>query len=532
MAEDRTRLTGRVQKRQPERRRPLRFEPLESRSLLSVIAVAAPATHSDLPPVESIPHSTETVSQADTGRGENLFPEIETPRQPILSSGVGNLLTGPTAEPSDRPLPFGEERVGSAPSPTEYPHDLIAESMATLTPLPPRESLTSLSPHTVSHNLMPAGDSFAGLAPHPESSGLAGSFAEPPSVLPESRLFVDIVFLSPVPVFARYGGAPTGHSLTTPAQSLPPRSASLSVGADALRDLASLVGTRSDASFTDAGHLAGSTSGQSLMLPATNSAGNSSPVATTSSGSDLGLNSTARFVGSGPANSPDAAEGGYLEIGNVPSVSVPSTPTQETPIWSLDEANIYDPSTPGGQHEDVLPGEGSIAKDDGRLADKKSNDIVQLELAEQDSEHSPNTAEGGMVELAAAAPQNTQPISTTSPQNGDPLPNVKDIELDSGLGLFHAFELATAPTQLGDQAGKSSEKTGAADISPASPDSSLMKNSTTENNDLDRRDAHRPAVLSSVLLVAMAVPIGGILRKRRTSDFADPRRNSPSRDAG
>ena len=42
MAENRKRLTDRSQKRQPERRRHLRFEPLESRSLLSVIAVAAP----------------------------------------------------------------------------------------------------------------------------------------------------------------------------------------------------------------------------------------------------------------------------------------------------------------------------------------------------------------------------------------------------------------------------------------------------------------------------------------------------------
>ena len=42
MAENRKRLTGRSQKQTPDWRRRLRFEPLESRSLLSVATVAAP----------------------------------------------------------------------------------------------------------------------------------------------------------------------------------------------------------------------------------------------------------------------------------------------------------------------------------------------------------------------------------------------------------------------------------------------------------------------------------------------------------
>ena len=135
-----------------------------------------------------------------------------------------------------------------------------------------------------------------------------------------------------------------------------------------------------------------------------------------------------------------------------------------------------------------------------------------------------------MVELAAAAPQDTQPISTKSPtpEYGDPLPNVKEIELDNGLGLFHAFELATVTTQLGDQADKGSEKANeagvppAANVSPLPPDPSTIKNSSSENSNVDRQAAFRPAVLSSVLLVSMLVPIGSSRREKRSSDFTDP----------
>ena len=160
--------------------------------------------------------------------------------------------------------------------------------------------------------------------------------------------------------------------------------------------------------------------GQSSILPATNSVSDNSPVASPASGSDLGLGSTTRLVGSLPADSPDATEGGYVEIDNIPLASGRFTPAQQTPMWSLDGANTDDPLTRGGQHEDLLRGTGGIAKEDDLPADARSNDIVQLELGEQNSAISPNAAEGGMVELAAAAPQDTQPISTKSPAGRRP----------------------------------------------------------------------------------------------------------------
>ena len=69
----------------------------------------------------------------------------------------------------------------------------------------------------------------------------------------------------------------------------------------------------------------------------------------------------------------------------------------------------------------------------------------------------------------------------------------------------------------------------AANISPTPTDPSVIKNSTSEDSKADRQAAFRPAALSSVLLVSMLVPIGSILREKRSSDFANSRGKSQSR---
>ena len=134
-----------------------------------------------------------------------------------------------------------------------------------------------------------------------------------------------------------------------------------------------------------------------------------------------------------------------------------------------------------------------------------------------------------MVELAAAS-QDARPTSTQSPtpEHGDPLPNAKEIELDNGLGLFHAFELATAPTQLGDEVRSGSEKTSdaalppEANVAPMPLGPTATKNSASENSDLHRQAALRPTVLSSVLLAAMFVPISSVRRQKRSSEYQQP----------
>ena len=137
-----------------------------------------------------------------------------SPRQPIPSRGLANSVTAPTTESSDRHLLPENEPASLAPSLAGYPHDLVAESMVTLAQLPPRDPITFFSKPSVSYDLMHVGDSFAALALHEESSGPAGSIAEPPTVLPESHLSVEVAFVSPGPAFARYGGPPSGHYLT------------------------------------------------------------------------------------------------------------------------------------------------------------------------------------------------------------------------------------------------------------------------------------------------------------------------------
>jgi hypothetical protein len=524
MAENRKRLTGRSQKQTPDWRRRLRFEPLESRSLLSVATVAAPGPRANLPPVEWLPPRPEAVFSADARENANFSVQTEALLLSLPSHGLSNSVAAPLASSPDRPSPLESEFVNAALSSIGYPRDLVTESTATLAQSPPPGATISSSVRAVSYDLTHPGDSFAGLAPHEELDSSGDSIAGLPTALPEARLSEEVIFVGEAPAFASYGGPPTGHSAVAMAQSIPVRSAGLSA-ADTFRSLATFLGNRLDTSSGDNGGLTQSMLGQSSMQPASNPESNSIPVSPLASASDLGSSATARSVGSLPADSADAAEGGYVEIDNTQLASGLFSPIRQTPTWSNDGGKTSDPLAQNGQQEDVPLGVSGIAKDIGQPAELRFADVVQPELADQDSARAANAAEGGMVELAAAA-QDAQPISTQSPtpEYGDPFPNVKEIELDNGLGLFHAFELATAPALHGDQVSPGSEKTGEAlppeaHVSPTPLGPTATKKSASENNDLNRQATLRPTILSSVLLAAMFVPLGSVRRGKRYSEY-------------
>ena len=258
-------------------------------------------------------------------------------------------------------------------------------------------------------------------------------------------------------------------------------------------------------------------------------AGNeSSSAALPAVASDFGSRSSAGFAGSLPVDSPDNAEGGYVDIGSPSAASGLLNPAQQTPTSSPDAGGVGDPAT-GGEPVGDAPHDGiGVARDDAKPTAAHDDEVVPLDVAEQDSTHAPlNSAEGGMVELAAAAPQDALPVSTKSPQPGETLRNMKEIELDNGLGLFHAFELATTPLQLGNRAGDGSEKTNEsgmpseANTLPMPPAHSAVKPVKSENSDLGEEVGLRPAALSSVLLVAMFVPAAGVRRGRRGQASGD-----------
>jgi hypothetical protein len=237
------------------------------------------------------------------------------------------------------------------------------------------------------------------------------------------------------------------------------------------------------------------------------------------------LGSSVRLVNSQPLDSSDAAEGGYLEISDIPSASGRSVAAQETPSWNYDEDTPSNSGTRNGRPEDAVPFDGGLGKNDGNLTDPRSTGDLQLELAEQDPSRLLNASEGGMIELAVARPQDIQPVSTQTPpqENGELFANAKEVKLDQGIGLFHAFELATAPARQGDPAGKISEKTGEADatpeanLSPSPADPSVEKQSATENHESGKQVTYQSAALTSVFFAAMLVPMAGSRRAKRSS---------------
>ena len=93
------------------------------------------------------------------------------------------------------------------------------------------------------------------------------------------------------------------------------------------------------------------------------------------------------------------------------------------------------------------------------------------------------------------------------------------MQLDNGLGLFHAFEVANAPTQPGNESGQAPETTGKPGLPPEASDlpgpanRPAAEKSTSDNKDSDKRAALHPAALSPVFLAALLGPIDRVRRK-------------------
>ncbi len=527
MAENRKPPTDRSQKRQSGRRQ-LRFEPLESRSLLSAIAVTAPAAHRNPPSLGWLPQRNEIVTPAAIGQGVGWSEQVGSSRQPVSAGGLDSLISTPMAASPDGRLLAGRE-LGNAPPalPTQL-YDLIAESMVTMERLSPYGTMSPLGVPGASYDLMHVADSPAGVDRPEEPSGQSDSMAAAVSTMP---LSIEMILAGPTAYSVTYGGAPSGHSGIALAQFLPSRSAAPPAGGNAARGFASFPGGRSDTSGGEGGGARSSAALSSMPALSTSLGSGSNSAAPPASTSDFGSRASAGTAGSLSADSSNDAEGGYVDIGNMPGASGLLSPARQSPIEGLDDGSVGDPVSSGGPAGDAPRDGVGVVKDDPQPADAHADDVAPLDLAEQASAPSPsNAAEGGMVALAVAAPQDAQPVSTESPQPGGALPNMQEIELDNGLGLFHAFELATAPLQLGNRAAEGSEKTSetgrpsAADALPMPPAHSAVKPAKSEDNDLGEEVGLRPVALSSVVFAAMLVPVANAGRARGSSDR---RRSSP-----
>jgi len=161
-----------------------------------------------------------------------------------------------------------------------------------------------------------------------------------------------------------------------------------------------------------------------------------------------------------------------------------------------------------------------------RFADAQGTDSVP---AAEESQWLSDSEEGGMIELAAAAyasahPSHTSPAADATRPRLSPSTGV--IQMDVGVGLFQAFELATAPVEQAAQAEATSADgdspdpqtnsaaCAASDAEPAAEQSAGTDEPTDQSV---QRAVAAPAVLAAALLLR------GAARKRDDEEAsADP----------
>ncbi|HUG67967.1 MAG TPA: hypothetical protein VMM76_09450 [Pirellulaceae bacterium] len=82
------------------------------------------------------------------------------------------------------------------------------------------------------------------------------------------------------------------------------------------------------------------------------------------------------------------------------------------------------------------------------LAEETSTTAAQTQIA--DSDIQVDVEEGGMIELlAAAGPQTEQPCVRSNSGSSSPRPTSDKVRMDTGVGLFQVFEIATSPHDSG-----------------------------------------------------------------------------------
>jgi hypothetical protein len=524
MAENRKRLTDRSQTRQPRHRRQLRFEPLESRSLLSAIGMTAPGEGAIAPPVESLPPPTTAVIPTELIGSAHGLAQTKAIRHQVLSRSLADQIMAISAARPEGLLPAANAFVNTVVFSTVFAQESGGQSMAVVSLVIPRSSFTALSGLDAFHDAVLFGGSLVRLTPLGGSSGSVGSIGGTWMVLPESRLSMEVVSGNAEFMPDWRGGESDGRSMVVTPQTSPGRSTGFSPGGDVLHNLTPLASFRAEPFAVGGGGPVRWAPGQLDVIPAASSTSGSSSLAWPSSGSAPWYGSSAHSPGGLPTSSYDVTEGGYVEIGEMPLTSGRSNSARETSESDLDGGDLGDSTTRADQLEDVSYQIALLAENQGRSSQWRSDDAVRRNAAEQSLVQLANAADGGMIELAAAAPQDGQPDSTNrASNNGDPLPNAKEIELDKGLGLFHAFELATVSNQRADDAGDASAKTGEPGLPPetdpsATPADASAKTSTaSEDSEADGQLIFRRAALSTVVLATMLVPLG-IRRERQTSE--------------
>jgi hypothetical protein len=516
----------------------LRFESLESRAVLSAIGlVVPPMLPAVVPAGDALPPAREATAVAQIHAATPQPAQTEPSGANDLAAGPGSLVAGqpvslpehraaPDESAADRDTGIGEQSLGA----TGWSYTSIVES-----PMPAGPGAMSVGAGA-EYDVIVIGDTLVVFPIIQENtSGPAGMMGGPPAGSPDLDLAAGP---------AAGGYLPLGQPPVARSQPMMPNFTTISAGASTVRDLAPLVDARS-AALRDEGATADPlTGGQPSPLPATNpppEGGAATVPAYLSSGA---AEPTINLVSSLGGSSTSATEGGYVDPDEALEQSGPSDPVDPADPAPLPAPGGAAPggAAPGGAAPGGAVDDGSsradarrdpapLANDDGRREDAQSDDTAQgelangerklpvAELAGQDDAAPLSPDEGGMVELAPGT-ETSGPMSARSPGSAGAaaVADGKDIPLDNGLGLFHAFELGTAPAQpqLGDPTTPATEEMGGARLTPqadrwlAPLESSGGKQTRSGSDELDGKTTQRSTIASPAILASVFAAIGRI----------------------
>ena len=315
------------------------------------------------------------------------------------------------------------------------------------------------------------------------------------------------------------------------AQFLPSRSAAPPAGGNAARGFASFPGGRSDTSGGEGGGARSSAARSSMPARSTSLGSGSNSAAPPASTSDFGSRASAGTAGSLSADSSNDAEGGYVDIGNMPGASGLLSPARQSPIEGLDDGSVGDPVSSGGPAGDAPAMAWALSR---TTRNRRMHMPMTLPRSIWPSKR-PLLRRRTLRKAAWShwrSPRRKTP--NRSPRNrrspAGLFPTCKRSNWTTDWGFSTPSELATAPLQLGNRAAEGSEKTSetgrpsAADALPMPPAHSAVKPAKSEDNDLGEEVGLRPVALSSVVFAAMLVPVANAGRARGSSDR---RRSSP-----
>ena len=523
--------------------RRLQFEPLESRAVLSIIGFgpmpaitvgpmigAASAPPERVLSAEFGPSAPEAVARAvlPVDRYQADGPATAAPGLPSLWRA---LLTTDYPDGAER----GAASVSSLARPgTRLPRDESpadngetaaagAAGAASLSPGAPSDSTSSQAPGC-STDSSPADILVSGSGggvvftiidnESPSlSAPVAPDRAPTPPTPPEADMTVQIMAMGG----ASYNDAPP-IELVAMAHSMAARPPSPPHATDAPPYLTPASDSQSAGVRNDAGRQESAIQGAYAVSSEGNPAGQTSFVsspyqaAPTTNGTST-LNSL-RTSGS------DGQEGGYVDIDGLSETEA----AQPMPgdAKDLPSAN----SAASGDRDGKVPRDArAVAADTDPPDDQSTDQLTDSAAPGGKPAATLNSDEGGAVDLAAIPADDAKSVPHDSPLPADAerVAEVKDVPLYNGLGLFHAFELATEPTEPGAPSAPTAERgeqaapPAAATAVPLSDASAPHEKTGADRPVLETHAGLQPVGVSSIVLASLLAVPTRVQREEPTS---------------